>query len=350
MVTGVQTCALPIFGVGFFPWFPPLDDRDDPHRERDHLLTLLASGVRGFNLFMAVERERYYGAAIDHDGKVEHHAQWIRPLVQTLAAIDWPALRRTTPIALVDTKADLRFGLASCLIDPMSPVLADMIGLGPGGAAELGTDAGAIAMRTWQRAICAALELAQVSYAIIDETAGEDELARYRAVIVPTGDRVDRALWQRLHALAGPTVGTAGPASSSGARRTVVVIGPATPTRDELGKPLDSPAPKRIGRIRDGSLDDVPGLAADLAALAGDASEHWQIERPDDVRAMAFGGETAKVVFVVSDSERVATAVLLTDDSAKSLRDPFTHEVLKVADGRVSVRLEARGVRMLVVE
>ena len=45
-------------GVGFFPWFPPLDDKDDPTRERDQLLTLLAAGVRGFNIFMAVERDR----------------------------------------------------------------------------------------------------------------------------------------------------------------------------------------------------------------------------------------------------------------------------------------------------
>ena len=51
-------------GVGFFPWFPPLDASDDADRERDHLLTLLAAGIRGFNLFMAVERDRYYGAAI----------------------------------------------------------------------------------------------------------------------------------------------------------------------------------------------------------------------------------------------------------------------------------------------
>jgi hypothetical protein len=129
------------------------------------------------------------------------------------------------------------------------------------------------------------------------------------------------------------------------------VIGPATPTRDELGKPLDSPAPKRIGRIREGSLDDVPGLAADLAQLAGEASEAWQVERPDDVRAMAFGRDGAiSVVFVVSDSERPATAVLFADDRAKSLVDPFTRETIQVVDGRASVRVEPRGVRMLIVE
>ncbi|HEX7836485.1 MAG TPA: beta-galactosidase, partial [Kofleriaceae bacterium] len=58
-------------GVGFTPWFPPLDAGDDPHRERDQLLGLLAAGIRGFNLFMAVERDRYYGAAIDRTGAAE---------------------------------------------------------------------------------------------------------------------------------------------------------------------------------------------------------------------------------------------------------------------------------------
>lgn len=55
-------------GCGFFPWFPPLAPRgscsradDDPTLERDQLLTLLATGARGFNLYMAVERERWYG-------------------------------------------------------------------------------------------------------------------------------------------------------------------------------------------------------------------------------------------------------------------------------------------------
>ena len=262
-------------GVGFFPWFPPLDAAEDPLRERDHLMTLLAMGVRGFNLFMAVERDRYYGAAIDAHGKVEAHAAWIKPLLAALVEVDWPSLRRAPVIALVDMRADMRLGLASCVIDPMTPVLADILELGPGGAAELGTDAAAIDARRWQTAIARALELAHVPYAIVDEAATEDELARYRAVIAPTGARIDRGLWRRLRAVAEH-------------KRGVVVIGPGTPVRDELDQPFDEPAPKRIGRLKAGSLDDAPGLAADLAALAGDASEAWQVERPDDVRAMPF--------------------------------------------------------------
>jgi beta-galactosidase len=326
-------------GVGFFPWFPPLDEADDPTRERDHLLTLLASGVRGFNLFMAVERDRYYGAAIDARGQVERHASWVKPLVAALAEVDWPSLRRPAPIAVVDMRADTRLSLASCAIDPMTPVLADVLGLGPGGAAELALDPSGVVARRWQDAICRALELAQVPYVIVDESASEDELARYRAVIAPTADRCDRGLWSRLRTLAEH-------------KRAVVVIGPGTPTRDELDQPLSDPAPKRVGRLKAGSLEDPAGLAEDLAALAGDASEAWQVERPDDVRAMPFhdADGAVRVVFVTSDGDRPATALLLADDRARSLRDAITGEQLAITSGRASIAMPPRGVRMLIVE
>lgn len=324
-------------GVGFFPWFPPLDDKDDPTRERDQLLSLLAAGVRGFNLFMAVERDRYYGAAISAQGKLE--ASWIAPLVAALAEVEWPALRRKPLIALVDTRADARIGIASNVLDPVTPVLADVLGLGPGGAAELGSDAAAIAARRWQTAIARALELAQVPYAIVDEAASEDELAQYRAVIAPTQDRIDHGLWQRLRALAEH-------------KRAIVVIGPSTPTRDELDQPLVDTPPKRIGKLNEASLDDLAGLADDLVALAGEVSEDWHVERPDDVRTMAYvdASGRVRVVFVVSDADRPVTAVVLADEHAKALRDPLAQETLRVDGGKLAVAMPPRGARMLIVE
>jgi beta-galactosidase len=326
-------------GVGFFPWFPPLDAGDDPTRERDHLLSLLAVGARGFNLYMTVERDRYYGAAISKQGQLEKHAQWIHPLISSLVEHEWTSLRRAAPIALVDTRADLRFGLATTVADPITPVIADLIGLGPGGPAELGTDADAITARRWQDALASALELAQVPYVIVDESASEDELARYRAVIAPTLTRIDRGLWQRLRALAEH-------------KRAIVVIGPTTPTHDELGQPLPADAPpKRIGKIREGSLDDIPGLASDLAGLASEVGDAWQVERPDDVRCFTHADESGavRVVFVVSDAMKPTSAVLLVDEHAKMLSDPLSKDAFRATDGRVTIAMPARGVRMLVV-
>ncbi len=326
----------PQVGIGFTPWLPPLDDADDPTRERDHLLTLLASGIRGFNLYMAVERDRFYGAAITRSGQIE--ATWIKPLLAALAEIEWPSLSRFPPpsIALVDTRADARFGLLTNLIDPVTPVLAEALSLGPAGAAELGTDPAAIAARRWQSAIARALELAQVPYAIVDESTPESDLATYRAVIAPTLDRIDRGLLERLRALADH-------------KRAVVVVGPQSPTRDELDQPHADPLPKRVGKLKAGSLDDIPGLADDLASLAGELPSSWQIERPDDVRAFAFAdaARAVRVVFLVSDAPRAVSATLFADGA--SLRDPLGTETFKIADGRATIPMPARGVRMLLV-
>ncbi|MGE0871987.1 MAG: beta-galactosidase [Kofleriaceae bacterium] len=323
--------------VGNLAWLPPLDRDEDRDRERDQLLSLLACGLRGFNLYMAVERDRFGGAAIDRGGKLEPHAKWIAPLVATLAEVEWPTLRRDALIALVAPRADARFGRATNVADPLPPIVAELLQLGPGGASELGTDPAAVAIRRWSSAISHALDLAQVPYAIVDDTTPTDELARYRAVIVPTLDRVDRALWQRLGELAE-------------ARRTIVVTGPGAPSLDELGRPLDIAGPRRRGKIREGSLDDLPGLAADLVPLAGELSDAWQIERPDDVRAMAFaapGGDT-RLVFVVSDATKPVSAVLICGE-ARVLRDPFTHEHLPITRGKATIAMPPGGVRMLVV-
>jgi beta-galactosidase len=334
-------------GVGFFPWFPPLDAGDDPTRERDHVLSLLAAGIRGFNLYMAVERDRYYGAAISKTGVAEPHAAWIRTLITTLDEIDWPTLRRAAVIAVVEPRADARFGQASCVLDPVSPVVVEVLGLGPAGAAELGEDPAAVTQRRWQVAIARALDVARVPYTLVDEAVTEAELVGMRAVIVPTLERIDRGLAHTLRAVAEHPAG-----ASPTHKRTVVVVGPGTPSHDELGQPFADALPRRIGRLKAGSLDDIPGLAADLAALAGEPSDAWQIERPDDVHAYAHAdpGGVVRVVFVTSDVAKPASAVLLVDEATRALRDPFSRERITAAGGRATIAVPARGVRMLVVE
>lgn len=340
LVGRARPLPLVFASVGGSAWLPPVElgaagDGDPQARERDQLLHALAAGARGFALEVLVERDRHHGAAIDTAGRLDPKAAWIGKLVTALAEIDWPSLVRPARIALVATSADARFGHATAALDPLTPVLAELLQLGPGGAAELGTDPGAVAARRWHAAITSALELAQVPYAVVDEAATEDELARYRAVIAPTTERIDRGLWQRLRALADH-------------KRAIVVIGPSAPTLDELGQPLSDPAPRRAGKIRDGSLDDLPGLAEDLAALAGELPDAWQIERPETCRAYAYADAdgVVKVVFIVNDGDRPATAVLLADEPTTTLRDPFTREELRAVEGRIAVQVPAHGVRI----
>ncbi|HLK40147.1 MAG TPA: beta-galactosidase, partial [Polyangiaceae bacterium] len=52
-------------GAGFPPFFAPLDEHDSMYT----LMCALAYGLRGFNLYMAVERDRWIGAPIDPHGR-----------------------------------------------------------------------------------------------------------------------------------------------------------------------------------------------------------------------------------------------------------------------------------------
>ena len=174
-------------------------------------------------------------------------------------------------------------------------------------------------------------------YAIVDEGATADELARYRAVIIPTLDRMDQTPWEQIRELADT-------------KRAIVVIGPGTPTRDEFDQPLAGTLPRRIGRLKAGSLDDLAGLAEDLAQLAGELGDAWQVERPDDVRVAAFARDgVVRVIFASSDVPRAASAVVLAGDGVATLRDAITGEQLRVVDGRVTIPIHPRGVRMFVV-
>ncbi len=327
-------------GIGYVPWYPPLTAQDDPTRDRDQLLSLLSRGVRGFDLVMAVEREQHYGAAITAAGKPL--AMWLKPLLATLHELDWPALRRAVGIAVVDTEADERYGLASCVIDPLPPALAEALGLGGAGATALGRDPAAIASRMWRLAVCRALDLAQVPYALVAETTPVAELAGYRAVILPTLDRIDHTAFASLQALVS-------------AKQTICVIGPTMPARDELERPLPALAEaiaKRIGKLNPGSLDDLPGLAEDLAALAGERAETWRVERPagvDSVNTTVWtdAAGTARCLFVLNDGDRDVTAVVVAEGSA--LRDAITGERIEVAHERARIAVHPRGVRMFAI-
>ncbi len=323
---------VPEVGVGFAPWLPPIAEDE----QQDALLAALAWGARGLSLYMGVGRDRWYGGAIAPDGTPRAAAAWLRPLLASLREVEWETLRRPVDVALVVSRADARWGLASSWLDPVTPVVAEMIGLGPAGAAELGRDAAAVRHRRWIAAIERALALAQVPYVLVDERCPAERLASFRAIVAPTFDRIDRALVDKLRAAVDA--------------KRVVVIGPDTPTLDELGRPLDAALPRRVGRMRAGSVDDIEGLAEDLAGLV-DEREAWTIERGHDVDCAAHvdASGAARAVFVVNHSAKAARAVVRTPGKVAA-RDAISGERIDGGDGGLEVAVAPHTVRMLVVE
>jgi len=319
-------------GVGGPPWLPPMSAGDQMEVTRG----ILAGGARGLAFFMVVDRERWYGAAVSETGALRPPAEFLRCLLATLRAIEWTSLRRRAPVALVVSRAESRHAIASSAADPLSPVIGELLGLGPGGAAELAIDPAPARHRRWMDAVAGALDEAGIAYDLVDEEAPDERFAERRLVVAPTLARVDRGLWRRLHALA--------------ARGVRVVIGPERPTRDELDVPLGEQAalPRPVGLLRPASLEDRAGLARDLAQASGETAPAFSaaprvhlsvFEDPQGaVRALTLGNPDA-------DSSEAVVSV----PAGLCLRDPFTGDSWREANGLVRIPLAARAVRLLTI-
>ena len=297
----------------------------------------------------AVARDGVVGSAIAHDGTITTDGAWITALIAALDEIEWQKLHvatHTASIALVASRADSRVALASNLLDPMTPVLSELFGLGPAGAAELGEDDDARAHRRWFAAIERGLTRAGVHVEIVDEGVSEEMLARHAMVIVPTMTRVDRALWKRLRALAEH-------------KRLVVIAGPGAPTLDELGTPLgeDATPPRRLGRLRAESLDargNDAGLDADLADLATahvTARAEFALAEPRTTTLTSFADDADRVraVFIINVGAESARAQVVAAPGL-SLRDPFTGARIRTTAPTTSVTMPAHSARMFVVD
>lgn len=330
--------------VGGPAWSVPIPDAGtgagmDP---QSSMLGLLAAGVRGLGLSMAVARDRWYGAPISEQGTLRDHAGWLQRLLAALAEVGWTGLRRETPVAVIACRVDAGFALASSVAGPMLPLLDAAIGPGLRHGAALGRDADAMAQRSWLEAVERALALAQVPYVIVDQECPVERLARFRAVVVPTLDRVPRATWRRLRALAN--------------RGVVVVLGPGKPTRDEHGRSLgsDGALPTRAGLIRRESIDDLEGLADDLAELAGElpdaVADLWLAAEQADVDCSLFVDQAGapRVLFVGNRADEDVIADVIVPGGTV-LVEPLTDHELMVEGDTVDIALEPQQVRMFLI-
>ncbi|HEX7668997.1 MAG TPA: beta-galactosidase [Polyangiaceae bacterium] len=84
-------------GAGFAPYFPPLAESDNQFT----VLAALAYGLRGFNLYMAVERDRWIGGPIDVRGRPRPSADFWSALFTAFERTRFHTLRRTAPVHLV---------------------------------------------------------------------------------------------------------------------------------------------------------------------------------------------------------------------------------------------------------
>jgi hypothetical protein len=111
---------------GGWPWWAPLGLAD----ARTTALAALMHGLKAFNLYMAVDRDRWFGApiAIDGERRPAEFAFW-RRLVTMLREVGWSTRQRAIETVLVCSRPAVRAALASSLLDPMPPMAYGLLGL-----------------------------------------------------------------------------------------------------------------------------------------------------------------------------------------------------------------------------
>ena len=326
-------------GAGFPPFFAPLDESDSLYT----LVCALGYGLRGFNLYMAVDRDRWVGAPIDANGLPRPMADRYHALIAALDRVGFHHLRRRVPVRLVVPRALRRLSRATHAFGPITPAVFDIAGAGPLESCledDLGLDAappiaGASFVRTFERALLAR----GVPFAYAGGESLEPSIAGAAWVVCATAGGLKREVFDTLRAARAAGV--------------AVTIGPTVPTRDGAMRRLDAP-------------HDVSGLVveslADPAradALVGRYVEELGLPSypvdPSDVHVAVHEDKTGapRVVFVMNPEPRAIVAKVGLG-AIRAMTDllPKAREAarLEARAGGFDVEVQARSARIFVVE
>ena len=210
-------------GAGFPPFFAPIDEKDSLYT----LVAALAYGLRGFNLYMAVDRDRWIGAPIDARGNPRPLADRYKSLLAALDRVRFHELRRRAPVRLLVPRALRRLARATHAFGPITPAIFAVLGAGWGESCldAVGADANpAIDAEAFLRAFEAALAARGVPYAYASGETLDASTKGASWVVCPTGAGLKADVYEALRGLA--------------ARGVRVTVGPAVAERDGAMRPI----------------------------------------------------------------------------------------------------------------
>lgn len=325
-------------GAGYPPFFPPLAEHDT----RFTALCCLAYGIRGFNVYMTVARDRWVGAPIDARGRLRREAGFWRALIETLDRTRFHHLRRRVPVRLVVPRMERRLARVAHAFGPASGALLAVFGQGPRESCfedDLGLGYPlAIEADGFVRSFEQALDTRGVPFAVVG---GEDrDIALENAdwVICATSGGFAATLVSRLAA-----------AARRGARLT---IGPHRRRYDGRMTPIENPDAPFAGLDIHWVERDDPALAdAEVSrAVLAQGLVHFASD-PDPIRATVHEDAEgrAQVVFVLNPSrEDVMARVSLGFDA--SFEDPLEPMRTATDRGVLELRMKPQTVRMLITQ
>lgn len=327
-------------GAGYPPFFPPLD----PSANAFTVLCALAYGLRGYNLYMAVERDRWIGAPIDSKGELRASATFWSKLNRAMLATNFAALRRAVPVRLVMPRSERRLARVMHAFGPLTGAFVSVLG---GGAREacMEDDLGLghpIAMEAdvflsaWE----SALDARGVPFAFVGGEDRDTSFGGAQWLICGTNGGMQSTLHQCLvqAAAAGAAV-TVGPQAPA--------FDPGFVTREPWPVPeggLPEPGAMRLMSTLDPSeLDRAVAHAVERLSLPTLGVD------PDGVFATLHedtdGNPRVMMLINPLDGDRVARASLTMKRG--HVVDVLTDERFSADGGSVEVHLPGRSVRML---
>jgi beta-galactosidase len=333
LATSARIAYAPELGVGAPPWFAARSEIDSVQGA----LAGCAYGLRGFNLYMAVDRDRWYGAPIDADGVLRATAEPWRRLLAALDRTAFQTLERRAEIALSVPKHYARLSRATHTMGAISPNLLDLAGMPASSAARMHRFGFEQPIQLAWEPLLARLEdglsREQVAFTYVESDADLTAIAGLRVVFVPSFEFADPEHWQRLQRFAD--------------RGGAVIWGPMLPRLDtrmqpHRFQPIGERPPLRIG-------DEI-----DTRALVRELVNELGIPR-------RFAVQPYPLHSVVHEDSRGARVIFLINPGNTELQaemelpapmrfaDALTGEQL---EGEVSLTfsITAETCRMLIVE
>jgi beta-galactosidase len=322
-------------GAGFPPFFAPLDEHDAMYT----LMCALAYGLRGFNLYMAVERDRWIGAPVDPRGRPRPVAAKYAALLEALDRTHFHELRRRAPVRLVVPRALRRLARVTHAFGPLTPALFHVAGAGWRETVierDFGLDAPPVmAAEGYLRAFERALHARGVPFAYVGGETVDHSTEGAQWIVCASAGGLKPHLVDSLHA----------------ARRSgvIVTVGPRVPELDGAMRPLG--VPLDLAGLEIEPLDELARADA-LVAKRIDELEvpTWPVDPIDAFVAVHEDREGApRVVFFMNPT--AADIVLRASlGSVGALIDAMGEGRFSRSGGGFELGVPARSVRMFVVE
>jgi beta-galactosidase len=342
-------------GAGFPPFFAPLDEKDSLYT----LMAALAYGLRGFNLYMAVNRDRWVGAPIDEHGLPRRHADDYQALIEALDRVRFNTLRRRVPVRLVVPRALRRLARATHAFGPVTPAVFHIAGAGPlescleddleNGASDGDSSehpsrfvpAAPIAGESFIRAFERALLVRGVPFAYAGGEALADSIEDASWIVCTTAGGLKRDVLDTLREVRSR-------------RGTPVTIGPTVPQRDGAMRRLDRP--HDVTGLELEPLDDPARADALVARFVEELRLPTYPVDPSTVFVTVHEDAegTPKVAFVMNPEPQAVLATVGLGPRPRAIVDllPRTREPARIEAqaGGFVVEVPARTARMFAIE